>query len=258
MNADIEAKRGRPKRSDIDGYQAKAWYNTVSIGVGDDSAFRLEKLIQPENVKRLDGKLVVSRAWDKYRDGERLPLDGYKKDGRPGPVLAAGRLVPDSLYIYRHPIWRAMRSEQLSFDEVFDLVLHFKPSVRRYYLDLEIRDLERQLETFVSSFGQKIFIETDHEKTDPLDHLSINLMFLKMDNFRHIRSRFRGISINISKSLGPLSISPWIGGIYEELYDWLEDNVWKDMFDRYYPYGSNSKKGWRRSKHRWILPSTST
>ena len=95
--ANIQRARGRPPRTDVDRFQAMAWFTAVSNGVGDESAFRLEKRFQPENVKSRDGKLVASRAWDKYRDGIRLPSDGFKKDGRPGPVVAAGMVILDSL-----------------------------------------------------------------------------------------------------------------------------------------------------------------
>lgn len=252
--ANIQQARGRPHRTDVDRFQAMAWFTAVSNGVGDESAFRLEKRFQPENVKTRDGKLVASRAWDKYRDGARLPSDGFKKDGRPGPVVAAGMVILDSLYIYRHPIWRVMRTEQLSFEEVVGMLSFFPPFVSRYYLDLETRDRERQFEAFSENVGQEIWIDREDEPHRSLDHLAIHLMILRMENFKHVRTRFQGIAENIAKTLGPLSISPWLGPIHEDLYDWLERNIWRDIFDRHYPHGSQSTRGWRRCRSRWLLP----
>lgn len=238
----------------MDYFQTIAWFNSVVDGTGDDSTFRLEKRFQPENVKRRDGKLEASRAWDKYRDGTHLPNDGYKKDGRPGPVVAAGMVIPESLYIYRHPIWRAMRAERLSFEEVVGLLTFFPPFVSRYYLNLETRDRDRQFEAFSDNVGQEIWIDREDDPDRSLDHLAIHLMILKMDNFRHVRARFQVIAENIAKTLGPLSISPWFGPIHEELYDWLELNIWRDIFDRHYPHGSQSVRGWRKCHPRWLLP----
>lgn len=249
--AQPQQRRGRRPRTAVDRFQAIAWFNAVSNGAWDDSPFRLEKRFQPENVKKRDGKVVASRSWDKYRDGTRLPSDGHKKDGRPGPVVAAGMVIWDSLYIYRHPIWRVMRTERLSFEEVVGLLSFFPPFVGRYYLDLETKDRESQFEAFSDNVGQEIWIDRDDDPHRSLDHLAIHLMILKMDNFRHVRARFQVIAENIAKTLGPLSVSPWLGPIHEEFYDWLEGNIWSDIFDRYYPHGSQSVLGWRRTRSRW-------
>jgi hypothetical protein len=249
---------GRPRLTAIDRFQAMAWFNTISSWEGDDSPFRLEKIFQPENVKiNLEGKQIASRAWDKYRHGTRLPRDGYMSDGRPGAVLAAARRVPDSVFIYRHPIWKVMRVNRLSFERVVEILHLFPPFVRRYYIDLEVTGYERQCESFEESIGKPIWVDQQDELSVSLDHLVIHLMILKLDNFRHNRERFECISENIANTLGPLSASPWFEKIYEELYDWLEKYVWKGIFDQYYPYGSQSIPGWRRSQTRWIYQSFS-
>lgn len=253
--ANNKPRRGRPSNTAVDRFQAIAWFNTVADGVGDDSPFRLERRFQPENVRAHDGKQVVTRAWDKYRNGDRLPSDGQKRNGRLGPVLAAGMVIPDSLYIYRHPIWRAMRAKRVSFEEVVSMLGLFQPSVSRYYLDLRTRNLEHQFEAFSGNVGLEIWIDRDDDPHKSLDHLAIHLLILRMENFKHARSRFRVISENIAKTLGPLSVSPWFGSIHEELYDWLEQNLWGDLFDRHYPYGGQSTPGWRKSRPRWIMPT---
>lgn len=246
-------RRGRPKKSAVDRFQAIAWFNAVSYWTRDSSPYRLEKRFQPENIKMdHDGKQVGTRAWDKYRKGERLPKDGYRKDGRPGPVVAAGKVVPDSLYVYRHPLWGILRSKKMSFDNAVKSLGFFVPSVRHFYLDLESSDPERQFESFAESVGMPIWIDREDDFDRSLDHLAINLMILRLDNFRHNRAYFEGIAQNIAKTLGPLSVSPWFGEIYAEFYDWLEINVWGDIFNQYYTLGSSSTFGWRRSCHEWL------
>lgn len=250
------SRRGRPKRSEVDRFQAIAWFNTVSHGALDGSPFRLEKLFQPENIKTdEDGKQTATRAWDKYRRGDRLPKDGYKNDGLPGPVIAAGKTILDSLYIYRHPIWRAMRADTLSFEEVIKILGSIEPFVSRYYLDLEIKDSERQFEAFAESVGMPIWIDIDDDFHISLDHLAIHLMILRMDNFRYEKERFEIIAENIAKTLGPLAVSPWLSEIHEGFYDWLEINIWGDIFNRYYDKGSQSVPGWRKTRQGWLIPS---
>lgn len=71
-------------------------------------------------------------------------------------------------------------------------------------------------------------------------------MIPRMDNFKHFRERFEIIAENIAKILGPLSVSPCLSEIHEEFFDWLEANVWGDIFNRYYLHGSQSISGWRK------------
>lgn len=254
--AKIQPKRGRPGRTTVDRLQAIAWFNTVAHRLRDDSPFRLEKFFQPENIRvNVDGKRVTTRAWDKYRDGDRLPSDGCKKDGQPGPVVAAGKVIPDSLYIFRHPIWQVMRANKLSFEETVRMLGFFEPFVSRYYLDLETRDPVRQFEAFAKNVGLPIWIDREDDPHKSLDHLAVHLMILRMDNFKYLTANFEIIAENIAKTLGPLSVSPWLGSIHEEFYDWLEANVWGDIFSRYYLHGSQSISGWRKSRHEWLVPS---
>lgn len=240
---------GRQRKSTVDRFQSIAWFNAVAHGVSDDSPSRLEKRFQPENIKKnADGKQTGTRSWNEYRDGKKLPSDGYKKDGRPLSVIAAGKAVPDSLYIYRHPIWQAMRADKISFEEVIQMMDFFKPFVSHYYLDLETTDLERQFKAFTENVGMPIWIDREDDLHISLDHLAIHIMILKMDNFRYDRERFEIIAENIAKTLGPLSKSPWLGEIHEVFYDWLEANIWGDIFNRHYDRGSQSVQGWRKTR----------
>lgn len=71
--ANNKSRRGRPTKSEVDRFQAIAWFNAVSHKTKEKSPFRLEKRFQPENIKTdADGKQTVTRAWDKYRSGDRI------------------------------------------------------------------------------------------------------------------------------------------------------------------------------------------
>lgn len=249
MNKKIGRPRGRPKKTEINRFQAIAWFNAISNGLSEHSPSRLERKIQPENIRRDDsGKLVGTRAWDKYRDGQRLPKDGFKPDGKAGVVIAAEAFVPASIYIYRHPIWEVMRSKKLEFKDAYEMVSNFPHVVSRYYLDLTAIDMDSKLEAFSENIGREIWIDRDADHNVALDHLSVQLMALKLDNFRFNRERLSEIASNIAMTLGPLSVSPWFFNIYESLFDWLEENIWEDLFDKYYPRGSASVRGWRKSR----------
>lgn len=218
--------RGRPKRSKVDEFQAMAWFNTIAHRFDINSPFQLERLIEPNHVKRnADGKLVCSRAWDKYKKGKRLPKDGMKPDGTPGAVLLAGERVPESADIYRHPIWKILRAEHISLDEAKTIVYGFRDYVRRFYFDLELPDLRSRLESFGEFVCLPIHIGADDDLIVSLDHLAINLMLLKMERLLPAGEWYPGIKENIEMTLGPLSVSPWIGPFHEEFFEWLKKNL---------------------------------
>ena len=256
MSAENPKRRaGKPSTPEIDKFQSMAWFNTIAHSLGTESPTQLEKLIQPENVsKRADGKTVPYRSWKFYKDG-RLPRDGMMPDGKPGAVLAAGQFVEESLWIYRHPIWRAMRSENMTFVEVFREIELLPQYVSRYYIDFESRDIYDRYDFFVESIGEQIWISFDDDLDRSLDHLAVQLMVLRMDNFRYSRDRRAKIAWVIAKTLGPISVSPWLGAMHEELYDWLEIHIWNDIFDRDYFRGNELVKGWRKTRPDWIVPS---
>lgn len=243
-------------KSEVSKFQAISWFNTVAKSLDCYSPDQLEKLIQPEKIKKdLDGKNVTTRAWRKYRDGTRLPSDGFRSNGMAGPVIAAGNRSLDSLTIYRHPIWNIMRNEKLGFRDSVKLLDYFDPFVRRYYIDLETKDLDDIFESFAENIGLPIWIDRDDDMIRSLDHLSIQLMILRMDNFYHSRRVVEGIADNIVKTLGPISVSPWTASIYEEMFNWLEKNIWRDIFNTHYFEGGESIKGWQRTRGQWILPN---
>ena len=247
---------GRPRFTEIDKFQTLAWFETVAYGLGSDKPFQLERKIQPEGIKRdADGKLYGTRMWDNYKAGVQLPRDGFNAEGRPYAVLSAAKFAPESLEIYRHPIWIVMRAERMVFETVVELLNGFDYYVKRFYLDLESTSPKRSYESFVESIGLPIWIDRDDDLIRSLDHLSVQLMILRMDNFRHTTERFECIAENIMKTLGPISTSPWLGKIHREFFDWLEKHIWKDIFDSYELRGNTSIRGWRKTKPDWIIPS---
>ncbi|MFI4940221.1 MAG: hypothetical protein ACHP7O_07770 [Burkholderiales bacterium] len=61
------------------------------------------------------------------------------------------------------------------------------------------------------------------------------------------------IAENIAKTLGPLSISPWFSEFYEEYFDYLEKNIWGQIFDEIYHPSLKNGLGWRKTRDDWLL-----
>lgn len=254
MDLSTQPKRGRPQRSAADAFQAKAWFNSISNVLDIESAYVLERMIQRENVVVRSGKTITSRAWDKYKIGVRLPQDGLMKSGKPGAVIAAEHHAPESGDVFRHPIWKVMRAKTLEFDEAIRLISAFKPSIARYYVDLSDAMVSNRADSLEQNIGMPIWIDWGDFRS-ALDHLAAHLMILRTGIVRHLKFKRLDCTYNIAKALGPLSVSPWIGPFHEEMYDWLEANVWGDMFDEFYAAQEEEShaKGWRKSKPDWLV-----
>lgn len=245
---------GRKPKSPVDHFQTIAWYQTIANWMGYDLPNRLERHFQPHLVRKdSDGCWRYSGSWDDYQKGAPLPKEGYREDGAPYAVTAA-RLVPGALYIFRHPIWEILRLEKIAFEKVVENLARFPMKVTRYYIDPTSETLDELFESFVESVGLPIWIDVDDDADVSLDHLAIQLMILKMDNFKYLSDWRRWIAANISQTLGPLASSVWFNKTYEGFYDFLETSVWGDLFDKHYQY-LGSAKGWRRTKTDWVKSS---
>jgi hypothetical protein len=245
-------RRGRPKHSAVDRFQTMAWFNSIARVLEIESPYSLECVIQRENIVERDGKIITSRAWDKYKVGTRVPQDGHMKSGKHGAVLAAEHHVPESGYVFRHPIWKVMRARTMGFDEATRLISALKPSVAGYYMDLSKAMANNRTDSLSRNIGLPIWIERG-DYYHALDHLAANLIFLRLDIIRHLEGQRRDCAENVAKTLGPVAQSPWIWPFHEEMYDWLEANVWGNLFDELYtPRQENNASGWRRTKPDWL------
>lgn len=239
-------------RDEVNRFHTLAWFNAVSFDLKETSPLRLEKKLQPWNVKwNADGKLIGSRAWDRYKDGKRLPQDGYGKEGKPLAVIAAMDQSPRSAWLYRHPLWEAMESPSMSLVRATELISRFSTDVASYYGDLARAAPINRAEILAENIGLDIWIDWN-DRYAAMDHLAACLMFLKIEGLRHLEDRREKCAESIAKSLGPLASSHWIGPFYEEIFDWFESNIWGDLFDKHYRKGDQQAKGWRKSKPKWL------
>ena len=239
---------GRHPKDRSDYYRAKIWFSIIAESIGSSSPRHLERLFQPNNLKRnLDGKIVDSRSWDKYKKGDRLPKDGVNHQGFSFAVHAAESVVPDSAYIFRHPLWYLLGHGGQSYSQTAETIFGFKNYVRRFYFDLDLLSEGDILGSFGSSIGEAIAIGSDDDFVDVFDHLYAQSAILNIVNFRHREEHYFVIAENLSTVLRHLAKAPWIRGIYQEFFDYLEMVVFGDLFDKYYMVDIYSRSAWRKS-----------
>jgi hypothetical protein len=245
-------QRGRRPHGPVDSFQTRAWFNSIADVVGTNTPHALEQTIQRHLIHLNDGKTKASSSWDKYKNGLRLPQDGHGKDGKPGAVMAAEQHAPESGDVFRHPIWKAMRADIMNLKEATDLISTLRPATTHYYVDLSDAMASHRAASLEQNIGLAIWIDRGDYRS-ALDHLAAHLMILRIGIVRHLKSKRLDCAYNIAKTLGPLAASPWIGPFHEEMFDWLEANVWGNLFDELYtPQEENNAKGWRKSKPDWL------
>ena len=66
--------RGRHKRTQTDVLRTRVWFIAVSLTSGW-SAYKLETRFAPDKTKKVDGKIIRPRRWDRYREGKMVPPD---------------------------------------------------------------------------------------------------------------------------------------------------------------------------------------
>lgn len=105
MNPDEKPARGRPKSSELQRLRTRIWYRAVELRLGVSSSYSVERRLEPDKVRAGPDGVVRPRKWDKYKSGERVPVDKGDNDNS---VSVAEAEAPGSARWFRSPIWNAL------------------------------------------------------------------------------------------------------------------------------------------------------
>jgi len=241
--------RGRNPRTPVDKFQTLAWYNYILDVRGPCTSYHLEQTIREKDLKTGEELFVSRRLWDEYKTGTVSPSADFLPNGKPGAVLLAESHVPMSAEIYRHLLWRVMRTPFMRMSEAVEALETFKREISNHYFDPTESDIRKKC----ISLDQNLWMPVTVKLGDcyaAMDHLAVNLMFLRLDVWS-FSFNMKEIALNIANTLESVSFSPWIGPFHVEMYDWCEANIWKDMFDTHYELGNPSVLGWRKINPAW-------
>lgn len=230
-----------------------AWFYAVAYEVGEPSPYRLQQLFQPDQIYRKEGKPTSSGAWNKYRLGMRLPMTGVDTDGRRCIATAVGIQYADTLAVLEHPLWKAMAEKTLPIRDIAAAVKRLPRSEAHYYRDLSaVRSGTYEMD-IIEAAGNKIWVNIG-DYMGAFNHFAIHLMLLRVDTVRlDLRVQPR-MAKNIGRLLGFVAEVPWIHPFYIELFDWMDANVWGDLFKWIDLPGV--QRGWRRTASLWITTPT--
>lgn len=236
-------------------FKNKSWFNEIAFRLQTDSPFLLEKLLQPWKIheKEYGETGGCSNMWALYREGNTTPGVGLNKNGQLGPVLAA-KNVGDSYRLFNHDMWNIVLRDRFQFTYCLGVLKNHSNYVKRHYYDLRFYEDEQIYRSFLEHAGSPIHISEEDDLMVSLDHLSMQLILLKMDCCIFNKQTMHSVIQNIALTLGPISVSPWIGPFYEDFFDWLEKYFWFDIFDKYYICDDSSIRGWRKTRRDWVIP----
>lgn len=245
LNGKTEAqRRGRKPNSIVTKFRAQGWFKSVTVAADETSPSKLERMFH--------GRKVLTRMWDKYRDGKNLPSDRVSASDEDGIVLVVGDKYPQTQWFFQHSIWNAISCETMSLEALKEVLGKLDRSVTQHYQNLCSARATDSFDQLLQLAGQAIWIDRgDHYSA--LDHLAANLTMLRFDFIKFNECAHGGIAENIAKTLGPLSQSPWFEDCFEEFFDYLEKNIWLDIFDCMYHPDLIDGQGWRKTRVDWLL-----
>ncbi|ETQ99733.1 hypothetical protein NRA66_08600 [Acinetobacter baumannii] len=62
--------KGRPKKGLFEGFGTQAWFYAVQNAASNKTAYSLEKEFFPKNFKKVEGKVIRPRLFDRYKQGK--------------------------------------------------------------------------------------------------------------------------------------------------------------------------------------------
>jgi len=229
--------------TDVDKFQVRAWFDFIVASTKESSATELGRIFQTDNSTRL---------WDKYKHAKHVPSCSNDENQGRGYAFAVAKILPDTLWLLRHPIWPVMSGKKNSPREFLEMLEGFSGSAQDYYLPFHAMRPMDPFEFLEEIIGKEIWIERG-DWFGALDHLAANLMMMNFGTAQFNRFARAGIAYNISKTLGPLSQSPWFAKFYEEFFDYLEKKIWTNLFDSFYHESFKDGLGWRKTQKHWLI-----
>lgn len=228
-----------------------AWFYAVAHEVGELSPYRLQRLFQPEQIYRDGDRPTSSGAWNKFRNGTRLPGVGVNAHGQDRIATRVGREYPDTLAILNHPLWQAMSQEVLPVSAITAAVREFPRFEAQYYLDLASpKPITLDVAEIEADLGQVWIDLGDHKAA--FNHFALHLMLLRLEVIQQDARLKPFLAKRIGRILGFIANVPWVKPYYEQLFDWMDFNLWGSLLQ-----GSDRKVdevGWQSTKPLWIQP----
>lgn len=115
------------RKSDFDVDRTMVWYQAVELGLGAPSAYAVERMLQPEKVKRV-GDVVRPGNWDGYRDGKHVP--------NIAKIQLADNAAPGTAKWFGGPIYYALSGKLTNFFHI-DEYLSAHPEIGPIVYPLE-------------------------------------------------------------------------------------------------------------------------
>lgn len=238
----VDDRHGPPTRKQVlSSLEARSWYNLVAAQSGETRAIKVEALFRSGGVPVVDGKSASHGHFHRFRAGKRVPKEVADR---------VGRVLPTSLFLAHHPFWFVAQLDECGLQDVFACLKRCHERVKRQYLTVHAPDEHLAKNMIVESLGSPIWIGMGNWEA-ALDHLAMQIAYLKTDWVQHSPKHFPEVARNVVKTLGPIAQSPCFSAHYEELFDFLEAGAWRCLLTMDHP--NVLSRGWRTSISKWLI-----
>lgn len=225
-----------------------AWYYSTVYETGENSPYRLQARFTPDQIYRHGAVPTSSGAWNKYRAGTRIPRKEPDRLGNIGVATIVGNQYPNTLDVLGHPLWKALNHRSVSIRFIEHAINNLPLPEARYYAAAASGDYEEI--DVLEALNGKIWIEIgDHYAA--FDHFALHSMILKTDIVRNSQVMWPFLAKKMGRILGFVAGVPWVEPYFEELFDWMDINLWGRLFN-VLPSPQRQSKGWRRTEYLWI------
>jgi len=234
-------------------FAARAWFFAVENECGGCGPWATAARLRQRLASDWHSQESLFLTLKRHMNGQCLPSDRVTSKGKEGIALTVGRLFPTTLDALHLPLWPALILKSPTLENLKTFAEACHPEVRRQYQ--AVNGLSRQdcAQYLFNLIGNEISLDpSDH--TSALQHLSIQIVMLRLEWVRYSPHLLAGVSRNIVLTLGPIARSPWFSPFWEDFFDFVEKDVWADLVN--HPAQTSLVGGWRRTENRWLRASS--
>lgn len=152
------AVRGRPRKNEITKLKVMTWFGAVAMASGKTAAELEREFAGQGQVRRIKGREIRPKLWEKYRRGAVEPRMVPSKGKSVSIVQQVEQAYPGTSKWLTLPLWLVLDSEQRTMGELHNVLRGLEMRVRHLLLfpeaphdgpfwEMSCRDAERLVET---------------------------------------------------------------------------------------------------------------
>lgn len=127
---EIKAKaRGRPRKGEIAKLKVMTWFNAVALASGKTAAELEREFSGQGQVRRVKGREIRPKLWEKYRRGAAEPRITPSKGKTISIVQQVELAYPGTAKWLTLPLWKLLEAKRLTMDDLRNVLMGLENKV---------------------------------------------------------------------------------------------------------------------------------